>query len=397
MYGDSHALSSDSRPIIPSNSRPKEEDLVFPKSREQQHLLFMDSDTNTNYTHQNNSGLARFRSAPSSLFANFTNGVETQGLTSRFDCGREKVAVNEFTAVNSQLPPPYPRQSGAHVGSLAAAADGGGYRVAGSMRMDHQGQGKMGSSLMRQNSSPAGLFSHLTAQNGYATARGIGSYRVGANVDISPSSCTFKNHMNFSSLGMLSRITEVENESGGLSGLDETKVGNSNGVNLSYSTGFPIGSWNDSSNFVENFNGIKREFDNDGKAFVNNENGEFGNRPHILSHHLSLPKTSAEMAAMEKLLQLQDTVPCKIRAKRGCATHPRSIAERVRRTRISERMRKLQELVPNMDKQTNTADMLDFAVDYIKNLQKQYKTLSDTRANCKCSASQKSVPNQTHF
>lgn len=373
MYGDSHALSSDSRPIISSNLRPNEQ--------QQQQFLFMDSETNTNYSHQNNSGLARFRSAPSSLFTNSNNGVETRGLTTIFDCGGEKSAVSEF----AQLPPQYPRQSGVHV-------DGGGYKVAGLRRMDHQGQGKMGSSLVRQNSSPAGLFSHHTAQNGYATARGIGNYRAGANVDLSPSSSTFKNHMSFSSLGMLSRITEVENESGGASGLDDTKVGNSNCINLSYSTGFPFGSWNDSTNFVENFNGIKREFDNDGKAF---ENGEFENRPHILSHHISLPKTSAEMAAVEKFLQLQDTVPCKIRAKRGCATHPRSIAERVRRTRISERMRKLQELVPNMDKQTNTADMLDFAVDYIKNLQKQYKTLSDNRANCKCSASQKSVPNQT--
>lgn len=53
---------------------------------------------------------------------------------------------------------------------------------------------------------------------------------------------------------------------------------------------------------------------------------ENGSRPNILSHHLSLPKSSSEM---EKLLQLQDTVPCKVRAKRGCATHPRSIAERV--------------------------------------------------------------------
>jgi len=35
------------------------------------------------------------------------------------------------------------------------------------------------------------------------------------------------------------------------------------------------------------------------------------------------------MAAIEKFLQFQDAVPCKIRAKRGCATHPRSIAERV--------------------------------------------------------------------
>ncbi|KAL8216551.1 hypothetical protein R6Q57_023388 [Mikania cordata] len=45
-----------------------------------------------------------------------------------------------------------------------------------------------------------------------------------------------------------------------------------------------------------------------------------------------------------------DSVPCKIRAKRGCATHPRSIAERERRTRISGKLKKLQDLVPNMDK-----------------------------------------------
>ncbi|CAN1278271.1 Transcription factor bHLH130, partial [Linum perenne] len=91
-----------------------------------------------------------------------------------------------------------------------------------------------------------------------------------------------------------------------------------------------------------------------------------------LSHHLSLPK-SGTRSAIDKFLLFQDSVPCKIRAKRGFATHPRSIAERVRRTRISERMRKLQDLVPNMDKQTNTADMLDLAVDYIKDLQTQYK------------------------
>ncbi|KAF5735759.1 DNA binding protein putative isoform 1 [Tripterygium wilfordii] len=105
--------------------------------------------------------------------------------------------------------------------------------------------------------------------------------------------------------------------------------------------------------------------------------------PPLLSHHLSLPKSS-----IEKLLQLQDSVPCKIRAKRGCATHPRSIAERVRRTKISERMRNLQDLVPNMDKQTNTADMLDLAVDYIKDLQRQVNVLTDNRAKCTCSHKQ---------
>lgn len=30
---------------------------------------------------------------------------------------------------------------------------------------------------------------------------------------------------------------------------------------------------------------------------------------------------------MDKILE--DSIPCRVRAKRGCATHPRSIAERV--------------------------------------------------------------------
>ncbi|KAA8546285.1 hypothetical protein F0562_002976 [Nyssa sinensis] len=85
---------------------------------------------------------------------------------------------------------------------------------------------------------------------------------------------------------------------------------------------------------------------------------------------------------MEKLLE--DSVPCRVRAKRGCATHPRSIAERVRRTRISDRIRKLQELVPNMDKQTNTADMLEEAVEYVKSLQRQIQELAEHQKNCKC-------------
>ncbi|XP_010543658.1 PREDICTED: transcription factor bHLH81 [Tarenaya hassleriana] len=85
---------------------------------------------------------------------------------------------------------------------------------------------------------------------------------------------------------------------------------------------------------------------------------------------------------MEKLLE--ESVPCRVRAKRGCATHPRSIAERVRRTRISDRIRKLQELVPNMDKQTNTADMLEEAVEYVKSLQRQIQELTEHQKRCTC-------------
>ncbi|ONK69532.1 uncharacterized protein A4U43_C05F23970 [Asparagus officinalis] len=143
----------------------------------------------------------------------------------------------------------------------------------------------------------------------------------------------------------------------------------------------------DNSNFSSPPPGLKRH--REGPTETQN-GGEVRNGG--LSHQFSFPKTSSEVAAMEKFLQFQDSVPCKIRAKRGCATHPRSIAERVRRTRISERMRKLQELVPNMDKQTNTADMLDLAVDYIKELQKQVKAISENRANCTCSSSSKQKP-----
>lgn len=55
----------------------------------------------------------------------------------------------------------------------------------------------------------------------------------------------------------------------------------------------------------------------------------------VVNFQFSLPQTSLEMATVEKLLQMQpDSVPCKIRAKRGCATHPRSIAERVCNTAV---------------------------------------------------------------
>ncbi|KAL9245474.1 hypothetical protein vseg_019121 [Gypsophila vaccaria] len=94
--------------------------------------------------------------------------------------------------------------------------------------------------------------------------------------------------------------------------------------------------------------------------------------------------TANSLVEMEMEKLMEDSVPCRVRAKRGCATHPRSIAERVRRTRISDRIRKLQELVPNMDKQTNTADMLEEAVEYVKTLQRQIQELTEQQKRCKC-------------
>uniref|UniRef100_A0A7I4AP54 BHLH domain-containing protein n=3 Tax=Physcomitrium patens TaxID=3218 RepID=A0A7I4AP54_PHYPA len=68
----------------------------------------------------------------------------------------------------------------------------------------------------------------------------------------------------------------------------------------------------------------------------------------------------------------------RVRARRGQATDPHSIAERLRRERIAERMKALQELVPNSNK-TDKASMLDEIIDYVKFLQLQVKVLSMSR------------------
>ncbi|ONK64424.1 uncharacterized protein A4U43_C07F25750 [Asparagus officinalis] len=68
----------------------------------------------------------------------------------------------------------------------------------------------------------------------------------------------------------------------------------------------------------------------------------------------------------------------RVRARRGQATDPHSIAERLRRERIAERIRALQELVPTTNK-TDRALMLDEIVDYVKFLRLQVKVLSMSR------------------
>ncbi|XP_076937405.1 transcription factor bHLH130-like [Bidens hawaiensis] len=192
--------------------------------------------------------------------------------------------------------------------------------------------------LVRQNTTPAGF---ISAENGFA------SMKKGT------SSTTLNNHISFSSglsstpSGFLPQIPENNNK------LHDSK-----------------------------FSSFKRGSDG---ALKMPQNGETGNHTHTLVHHMSLPKTSSEMAAFLQFQQ-EPTVPLQTRAKRGFATHPRSIAERVRRTRISERIKKLQELFPDIDKNSNTADMLDMAVEFIKNLQKELQTLNDVRARCTCSS-----------
>ncbi|KAF2304223.1 hypothetical protein GH714_028647 [Hevea brasiliensis] len=72
------------------------------------------------------------------------------------------------------------------------------------------------------------------------------------------------------------------------------------------------------------------------------------------------------------------TVKPRVRARRGQATDPHSIAERLRREKIAERMKNLQELVPNSSK-IDKASMLDEIIEYVKFLQLQVKVLSMSR------------------
>ncbi|KAF3337923.1 transcription factor bHLH129-like isoform X2 [Carex littledalei] len=172
-------------------------------------------------------------------------------------------------------------------------------------------------------------------------------------------------HMRQSTLSQISE-DEIPDLGGSIGGSgahsDETR-----------SYGFSIGSWEDTNSIVFSASANKRGKDNSGDIITNLSN---------IDSQFGFPRTSLEMGSVD--MQQQDQVPFKVRAKRGCATHPRSIAERERRTRISEKLRKLQDLVPNMDKQTSTSDMLDLAVQHIKVLQNQVEILKQEQEKCTC-------------
>lgn len=109
------------------------------------------------------------------------------------------------------------------------------------------------------------------------------------------------------------------------------------------------------------------------------------------NHHLSsfLPQpqrtmTTARLQSLPQSAQAPLSGDCdgtgkpRVRARRGQATDPHSIAERLRREKIAERMKNLQELVPNSNK-ADKASMLDEIIDYVKFLQLQVKVLSMSR------------------
>lgn len=221
------------------------------------------------------------------------------------------------------------------------------------------------SNLARHNSSPAGLFSSIDVETAYAAVmKNMGGFGVMnmSNNSTEASSLTPRSKLPPPSMGSIPEVDDVK------------PVFSSRLPPRTLSGGFNQGSASSKRMAI-----ARTQSGGLDQYKTKDEDSSASRRP-PLAHHMSLPKSLSDIEQL-----LSDSIPCKIRAKRGCATHPRSIAERVRRTKISERMRKLQDLVPNMDTQTNTADMLDLAVQYIKDLQEQVKGLEDSRARCRCS------------
>ncbi|KAK9278608.1 hypothetical protein L1049_028181 [Liquidambar formosana] len=87
-------------------------------------------------------------------------------------------------------------------------------------------------------------------------------------------------------------------------------------------------------------------------------------------------KSKADKKEQKKVPEEAPTGYIHVRARRGQATDSHSLAERVRREKISERMKLLQALVPGCDKVTGKALMLDEIINYVQSLQNQVEFLS---------------------
>lgn len=143
--------------------------------------------------------------------------------------------------------------------------------------------------------------------------------------------------------------------------------------------------------------GLKGEYgDNGTYAMANDPNnlaalvtteGKQDLQNYPLPSFASGPQITMTMSGLQSLQQATSTTPSaectgtgkpRMRARRGQATDPHSIAERLRREKIAERMKNLQELVPNSNR-TDKASMLDEIIEYVKFLQLQIKVLSMSR------------------
>ncbi|XP_010479574.1 PREDICTED: transcription factor bHLH122-like [Camelina sativa] len=370
---------------------------------QQHHFLIHHQQHDHQHQHQRprNSGLIRYQSAPSSYFSNFGESIEefldrpTSPETERILSGFLQTTdtsnnVDSFLhhAFNSdgteKKPPPPEVKTEEGEDTEIPAMEVGDVEIPVTSDSRNLSQNKKRprddrtpppvNNLARHNSSPAGLFSSIDVETAYAAVmKSMGGFGGGNVMNTS-------NTTEASSLTPRSKLLPpVSRAMSPISEVDVKPAFSSRLPPRTLSGGFNRSFGNEGS-ASSKLSAIARTQSGGLDQYKIKDEDSASRRP-PLAHHMSLPKSLSDIEQL-----LSDSIPCKIRAKRGCATHPRSIAERVRRTKISERMRKLQDLVPNMDTQTNTADMLDLAVQYIKDLQDQVKALEDNRARCTCSS-----------
>ncbi|XP_059654223.1 transcription factor UNE12-like, partial [Cornus florida] len=104
-------------------------------------------------------------------------------------------------------------------------------------------------------------------------------------------------------------------------------------------------------------------------------------QPHSVRHtapHFQQPLHGRPASSTTVTISHPPAICPRVQARRGQATAPHSIAERLRRERIAERIKALQELGPCCNK-TDRAAMLDEILDYVKFLRLQVKVLSMSR------------------
>ncbi|KAK4722682.1 hypothetical protein R3W88_012915 [Solanum pinnatisectum] len=119
---------------------------------------------------------------------------------------------------------------------------------------------------------------------------------------------------------------------------------------------------------------------NQKKTQINNEEGEEetnNNADNQIAQSSSCCSSEDDSNASQELNggTVSSNTKGKSRASRGAATDPQSLYARRRRERINERLRILQNLVPNGTK-VDISTMLEEAVTYVKFLQLQIKLLS---------------------
>ncbi|PNT73394.1 hypothetical protein BRADI_2g57800v3 [Brachypodium distachyon] len=229
------------------------------------------------------------------------------------------------------------------------------------------------SGLLRHSSSPAGLLSRLMADphgnnGGMGNIGGYTHSQAAGNVDAMAQHRRLSSQWSFSrqqqdmimpqisEMGMaLATMPADIGESIATGGNSSSDGAGGNAQSSSYGGGglsrnFSMSSWDDTNSIM--FSSPARS-SKKAKVMVDLDHADDGMVTSFsnIDSQFGVSSSSLEMPGMDDYLQLQqDSVACRVRAKRGCATHPRSIAERERRTRISKRLRKLQDLVPNMDK-----------------------------------------------